>query len=422
MFLMQEYLPIISIVSLVLAVIIGFTKKINMGFLAFPISLILGKLGGISDGALISGFGTSTFVMLLGVTFLFSIAQNNQTLDLIAKKTIALAGKNTWMIPILILILSVVLAAIGPGNIPVGLLLCAFSASLALELKINPLTISTFAILGANAGCMSPFANGGIIAINLGAEVGQEEFVIPLFLNNIIPAFLFGILVYLFYKGYKIKAGNPLKLQDLPRFSNEQKITLIGMGALIVATAILGFNVGLAAFFIAIALLLCGIGSQQKAIAGIPWPTLILVCGMSVLMKVVVTLGGIKMISETLASIMNAKTASPIMALSAGIMSWFSSTTGVVMPTLIPTLIPLVENFGSAVTFTELISSVVSTSFAAALSPVSTGGAMVLASYVAASQIDADKQNKMFRDLFLLSVVAVLFNVFLGALGFFRIL
>jgi di/tricarboxylate transporter len=233
---------------------------------------------------------------------------------------------------------------------------------------------------------------------------------------------LFGIIVYLFARGYKIKADNPVKLHDLPKFSKEQKITLLGIGVLIIATAIFQFNVGLAAFFIAIALLLCGIGNQQQAIAGIPWPTLILVCGMSVLMKVVVSLGGIKMISDALSHIINANTASPVMALSAGILSWFSSTTGVVMPTLIPTLNPIVENLGGSVTFTELISSVVSGSFSAALSPVSTGGAMVLASWVAASHIDADKQNKMFRDLFLLSVAAVFFNVLLGALGLFRIL
>jgi di/tricarboxylate transporter len=415
----EVYLPLIF---LVIAVIIGFIKKINMGFLAFALALILGHLGQIPDKTIIAGFGTSTFVMLLGVTFLFSIAQSNDTLDLIARKTIALAGRNTWLIPILVLVISIVLAAIGPGNIPVGILLCAFSASLALELKINPLAIAPFAILGANAGCMSPIANGGIIAFNLGKEAGASGFEIPLFINSIIPALLYGVIVYIFYKGYKIHADNPIKIKDLPKFNKEQIITLIGMAALIIATAVFKINVGLAAFFIAIALLLVGVGNQKKAISGIPWGTLILVCGMAVLMKVVVTLGGINMISNALSTLMNKHTAAPIMALTGGIMSWFSSTTGVVMPTLIPTIPQIASSFGgSASIFNELLSGVVSASFSAALSPVSTGGAMVLAAYVAASGIDADQQNKMFKSLFLLSLGGVLFNVFLAAVGYFRV-
>lgn len=421
---METYLPIISIAFLILAVVIGFVKKINMGFLAFAVALILGRLGGISDNAIISGFGTSTFVMLLGVTFLFSIAQSNYTLDLITQKTIALAGKNIWMIPILILLLSIVLAAIGPGNIPVAMLLCAFSATLAVQLNLNPLAISTFTILGANAGCMSPIANGGIIAINLGIDAGQNpnDFIIPVFLNNIIPAILFAFVVYIMFKGYKIKAENPIQRCDLPDFNRNQIITILGMLVLIIATAIFKFNVGLTAFLIAIVLILCGIGDQQKAINGVPWATIVLVCGMSVLMKCVVTMGGIQVISNALASIMSPRTASPIMALSAGVMSWFSSTTGVVMPTFAPTLPSIVTSFGGAVTFAELFSSVTSGSFSAALSPVSTGGAMVLASYVTATGIDANKQNTLFRNLFLLSVCAVMFNVLLGALGFFSLI
>lgn len=432
---MEYLLPTASIAVLVLAVVIGFTKKINMGFLAFPLALLLakfnnlfvGKIDGvkaISDGALISGFGTSTFVMLLGVTFLFAIAQGNHTLDLISKKVIAGAGDKTWMIPILILILSVVLAALGPGNIPVGLLLCAFSASLAIELKLTPLAISSFAILGANAGCMSPIANGGIIGMNEVQKIADAghpvptNFVMPLFFNNIIPAVLFGVIVYIVFKGYKIKSDNPVKLQDLPRFNREQVVTMIGMGVLVVATAVFKMNVGLTAFLIAIVLLLCRVGTQAKALAAVPWGTIILVCGMSVLMKIVVTMGGITMVTNGLTSIMNHDTATPIMGLSAGVLSWFSSTTGVVMPTLIPTVPGVVEAF-PGVSFTGVLSAIVSTSFSAAMSPVSTGGAMVLASYTSAANLDADGQNRLFKNLFLFSVAAVMFNVLIAYLGFF---
>ena len=42
---MQEYLPIISLLVLVVVVAIGFIKKINLGFFALGAAFILGTIG-----------------------------------------------------------------------------------------------------------------------------------------------------------------------------------------------------------------------------------------------------------------------------------------------------------------------------------------------------------------------------------------
>ncbi len=168
-------------------------------------------------------------------------------------------------------------------------------------------------------------------------------------------------------------------------------------------------------------LVLLGAVDEKKAIKTIPWGTLILICGMGVLVNVIHTLGGITLISDFLTSFMSEGTATPILAATSGILSWVSSTTGVVMPTMYPIAASVCETFGSGVSYVELISAITATSFAAAISPLSTGGAIIMSSYSAARETTTEEMNRMFRTLFLLSVGNVFINVVMAALGVFNL-
>ena len=129
--------------------------------------MVLGRMSGIPDKEIISGFNYSLFMILLGVTYLFSLAQLNGSLELLAKKVVALAGKHTFMIPIVIYVFSVVLSAIGPGTVPTMAIMMVFSMALAAEIGINPAMLSALTVLGASGGGVSPLAATGIIGINL---------------------------------------------------------------------------------------------------------------------------------------------------------------------------------------------------------------------------------------------------------------
>ena len=98
--LMMDWLALLSLIFLFLAIVIGFTTRINTGIVAIGLALILGKISGITEAEIIKGFNYSLFITLTGVTFLFSIAQTNGTLDLLARKVIALCGKRSYIIPI----------------------------------------------------------------------------------------------------------------------------------------------------------------------------------------------------------------------------------------------------------------------------------------------------------------------------------
>ena len=75
-------MALLSLLFLLIAIFLGFFRHMNTGLLAIGFSLVLGRLNGIPDKEVINGFNYSLFMILLGVTYLFSLAQLNGSLEL----------------------------------------------------------------------------------------------------------------------------------------------------------------------------------------------------------------------------------------------------------------------------------------------------------------------------------------------------
>ena len=74
-------MALLSLLFLLIAIFLGFFRHMNTGLLAIGFSLVLGRLNGIPDKEVINGFNYSLFMILLGVTYLFSLAQLNGSLE-----------------------------------------------------------------------------------------------------------------------------------------------------------------------------------------------------------------------------------------------------------------------------------------------------------------------------------------------------
>lgn len=163
-------LALLSLLFLVAVLVLGFWKKVNMGFLAMGMALIIARIGGVPDKTVIANFSTSLFISLVGPAFLFSMAVGNGTMDALAKKILKLVGKQLWSIPLIIAALTFLLSAAGCGNIPTFAILLPLSLALADELEIDVIAMGLIVTMACNLGCMSPISNGGIIAAGLIAE------------------------------------------------------------------------------------------------------------------------------------------------------------------------------------------------------------------------------------------------------------
>lgn len=413
-------MALFSLVLLFIAICLGFFRKMNTGLVAIAFALVLGRMAGISDKEIISGFNYNLFIMLLGVTYLFSLAQINGSLELLAKKAVALAGSRTFLIPILIYVFSTVLSAIGPGTVPTMAIMMVFSMALAAEMGINPAMLSALSVLGASGGGVSPLAATGIIGINLCAQFGLTGIEREFFLNGVLSSTVYAAFVYLGLGGYKLKSDHPLRLSDLPGFNQKQLLTLVGIGAMVIMVLIYKINVGLVGFAVAAVFSLLRVSDEGEALKRIPWGTLLLITGVGVLMNIIIKLGGIKLLADSLASIMTPATATGIMGITSGIMSWFSSTSGVVMPTLIPTIPSIVEQLHQAVAPLELATAITMISNTAGISPLSTGGALALAAYSSAAASTQEEQQRLFLKMFLISALGVLVLSIFSFFGLYR--
>ena len=429
-------LSIVALVVLAVVIAIGFIKKVNLGFLSIGAAFILALVAGIGPKYITKAFDADMFVTLVGVTFLFGMASQNGTLDLFSKKVVALVGRHTVLIPILMFFLSAFISAIGPGHIAAGILMTTFAVYLAFEMKINPITTALFAKLGANAGCASPLSLTEQLGLKLTNNLvdnlkNDPDYVgvvdrisfngAHFFIATLVSGFIFTVLLYIFTKSYKVKADNPLKLKDIPKFNWKQWVTIAAIVLMVVLCIGFQMNTGLIAFVMAAILVLLQCADEKQAIKGVPWGTLMFICGVGVLVSIIDMMGGIDLISNLLQKLMGPKTATPVLSATSGILSWVSSTTGVVMPAMFKMLPNIMKNFGTNVNYMEMISAITATSFAAAISPLSTGGAIIMSSYSASKETTNAELNKIFKFLFLLSVANVLLNVLLSWIGVFSL-
>ena len=412
-------MALLSLIFLLIAIILGFFRKMNTGLLCIAFALVLGRMAGVSDKVIIQGFNSSLFIMLLGVTYLFSLAQLNGSLDLLAHKVVSLAGKRIYLIPIIIYVFSTVLSALGPGTVPTMAIMMVFAMALAAELGISPVMLSALIVLGASGGGVSPLAATGIIGAKLCADFGLTGIEKQFLMNGILSSTVYAVFVYIFMGGYKLRAHVTQAVQVSDKFNKKQKITMLGIGVMVLLVLVFKVNVGLVSFAVAAVLSFLRVSDEGEALKRIPWGTLLLITGVGVLMQLIIDLGGIKMLSAALLTIMNEKTATAIMGITSGIMSWFSSTSGVVMPTLIPT-IPHITSQLSGVSSLELATVITMISNTAGISPLSTGGALALAAYASASNANQKEQQELFVKMFAISAMGVLVLSVLSYFGLYH--
>lgn len=414
-------LATIALMFLIAAIVIGFVKNINVGFVCLGLALILGLIGGVSSKEILGGFPSSLFMTLLGTMFFFSLLQENHTLELLSKKMVGLVGKKYFLIPILIYLVSYLLSAAGPGAISVQTVMIIFAVALAVQMDASPILLGGMAILGAVGGTTSPIALTGILVKDLTAGMeGLENIASPVFFGVSAANFFCAVLLYLLYGGYRLKGENEVK-EKLSAFTRNQMICIAALLVMVVAVVGFRYDVGLVCFTLSLLLMLLGTVNEKAALKLVPWSVLILICGVNVLMSVTKTLGGIDLLADLLAKLMNKTTASPVMSLTAGIMSWFSSANGVVFPTLIPTAPAIAANVGGGVTAKDLIMAIVGAATVAGISPMSTGGSLILASYTQGKEVSDKEQSNIFARLFATSLGCVVVVMVFGLLGGFKL-
>lgn len=415
-------IAVASLIVLMGVIALSVVTKKNAGVIglvaAYIFALIANACGtNINVSKIVTGnWPMSVFFIVLATTFLFGIATLNGTTQALSKNIVCLARGNAKVLPILFFLFGAIISAAGAGGLIVAVIM-PVALFVAVENGISVLMMSLVTMGGIMVGGLSPLAINGIVAQQLSVSNGIIEEglagYMPLWGAYAAAMTVFSIAAYFIFGGLKPQKTATEKPHFVP-FDSKQWMTIAAIVVVLVGVIFFGQNIGLISFACAGVLLLVGAVDQKKAIASIPWSTIILICGMSVLISVVNACGGIAFLSDKLENVMGARSAQPIMVVLGGLMGAVSSGTGVVMPTLIPLAADLSGKLGISA-LTMVIGVIVGTN-GVVISPLSTVGGICVA--CAPESINKDK---LYNQLLLAAVTFIAFSTIASALGLFGI-
>lgn len=341
----------ISVAALVLAVILSCTTTINVGVLSLALALLVGvSLGGMSPDAVLEGFPVALLITLVGVTLLFSIAECNGTLARLTSRAVRLCRGHAGLLPMMFFTIGFVVATIGAGATPASALLAPPAMAVAGRAGIPAMLMAIMAGNGALAGTLSPFAPTGIVANGVMARIGLGGVEWQTFAYNALAHTLVGFGGFFLLGGWRLfKRRDPALAAAEPAvgvMAATHWLTTGGIAALIIAVAGFGLNVGMVAIVIATMLILLRAADEQNAIKQMPWGVILMVTGVTVLIALLEKTEGLDLFTSGIANISTPAAIAPIVAFGTGLVSVYSSTSGVVLPAFLPMVPDLAQRMG----------------------------------------------------------------------------
>jgi Na+/H+ antiporter NhaD/arsenite permease-like protein len=375
----------ISLAALVTAVTLSMFTKVNVGVVSLALAWVVGVyLGGIPLNQVIGGFPVQLFLTLVGVTLLFGMAHVNGTLERLAARAVALCRGNAGVIPIMFFSIALGLSTIGPGNIATAALLAPMAMAIGHQAGVPPFLMILMVGNGAQAGALSPFAPTGVIVNGVMSRMGLAGYEWQTYANNLLAHLVVTFAAYVIFGGWRLfTRRGTVRAEDadvvtVQAFAWQHWLTTAMLAALVVA--VVGFNmqVGMAAITGATILSLAGAADEKETIKRMPWNVVLMVCGVTVLIGVLERTQGMDLFTDLLARVSTPGTVTGVIAFVTGLVSVYSSTSGVVLPAFLPTVPGLVERLGGGDTL-AIASAMNVGGHLVDLSPLSTIGALCLA-------------------------------------------
>ncbi|MCC7043600.1 MAG: C4-dicarboxylate ABC transporter [Acidobacteria bacterium] len=389
---------VLSLIALLVAIVLSCTSRINVGLLAIAFAWLIGTgPAGWRADQVMAGFPASLFITLTGVTLLFGLAEVNGTLERLARRVIRWSGGHPRVVPIVFFLAAGLLSSVGPGAISAVALLIPLAMAIGVQAGVPRVLTALMVANGANAGNLSPISAVGIIANSRMAEAGLGQHEFRVWFANFAAHLLVATAAWFLFR----RADEPPAPADTAAartgaadsdvLSPAQRLTALIITAWIIGVVGFELNVGLAAFAAASILIVIGHGDEATAIKRIPWSVILMVCGVTVLIGVLEKTGGLDLFTSLLAAIATPVTINGTIAFVSGLISSWSSTSGVVLPAFLPTVPGLVEQLGGGNPLAIALSINVGASMVD-VSPLSTIGALCVATVT-----DAVAARRLFR-------------------------
>jgi di/tricarboxylate transporter len=422
---------VLSILILAAMFVVATVLPVNMGALAFVGAFVLGVFVlGMDTDQILEAFPGGLFLTIVGVTYLFAIAQKNGTVDLLVQAAVRMVGNRVALIPWIMFFVTAVITAVGALSPAAVAIIAPIALSFAAKYKLNPLMMGMMVIHGAQGGGFSPISVYGVTVNGIVAGAGLDVSPLAVFLSSLVFNTLIAVGLFLVLGGRglfsaraedfveraaearlsrsKVAAGHtgdkdvdfkgfgsgmygprdPAGSSEPPaqregRFP--QIATIVGLVVLAVVALGFGVDVGFVAITVAVALALVSPKAQKGAVNKIDWSTVLLLGGMLTFVGVLQEAGTIEYVSNGVAGLGMPLLAALLICYIGAVVSAFASSTAI-LAALIPLAVPFL--LAGEVGATGLICALAVASTIVDVSPFSTNGALVLAN--APADVDRD--------------------------------
>jgi len=200
--------------------------------------------------------------------------------------------------------------------------------------------------------------------------------------------------------GPTVDTGNEA-VEETPPISGIQIATLVGFAGLLLGSLFTDVNIGFLALGISLILLLAsGKKESDKAIGGIAWPILLIICGVTLYVHVLQYSGAIDNAAATLTDLASVEWVALIIAGLSAVLTSVASTFGT-LSMLLPLSAPFLAS--GELEVTAFLALVAISAAVTDISPISPWGAMFLA---ACTGMDRDK---IFRQMLLYAAAMIVF-------------
>jgi di/tricarboxylate transporter len=420
--------PVLSIIILAVMFLLATVLPLNMGALAFVGAFLLGAVVlGMSTNDILANFPGALFLTIVGVTYLFAIAQNNGTIDLLVRGAVRLVGSKVALIPWVMFAITAVITAVGALSPAAVAIIAPIALSFAAKHKINPLMMGMMVVHGAQAGGFSPIAVYGVTVNGIIAKTQLEASPMAIFLASFFFNLAIAVVLFVVLGGSKLLNTNTGRLVEKAaesrmavsvgaraagvtlqgsgsdisasgvsakgtsgsRANVPQLVTILGLIALAVISLGFKVDVGFVSITIAIILALVSPAAQKGAVNKISWSTVLLICGMLTFVGVLEEAGTIKFVSDGVAHLGMPLVAALLICYIGAVVSAFASSTAI-LAALIPLAVPFLAT--GEIGAVGVIAALAVASTIVDVSPFSTNGALVLAN--APEDVDKDRFYK----------------------------
>jgi len=401
-------IQILSLVVLALTFVSATLWKINLGILTLVAAFLITSVAGLPVGTIAEGFPSGVVLLLVGVTFFFTVVNASQTMDYVMEGLLKLIGGRVAVVPFIFFGLATFAVGIGTYSAAVAALLLPVAMRFARDYAVSSLLMGLMVIHGVIAGVFSPIAIDGIFTDGVLTQAGVPSYPMQLFLSHLAVHGIVCVAAFCLFGGLKliraprrteIDSNEPIlqdgtgaggvrseTVGDTLTIASRQKVlakptiyqvcTMVSLVVLVVSASVFGLDVGYVALTLGVALALIFERKNDSLVQQMPWFAMMLVTGVLCYISVLTEIGTLDAIGNLLAGF--ASPAQAVLALSfvSAITSAFASSLGVLGVNL-----PLAVDVyaASGLSTLSVFGPVTIASTIVDASPMGIGGALVLA-------------------------------------------